>query len=215
VDAPVDVGAKILEILGRDLWPFSSEISSLDEPWLFTVVEFGYDHVSKPADVWDHAYGRCGIHVATASPRAGRAEYANRINGLLARYVEPYTLAEDGLIYAATPSGLEAIEPVVTGSDPIDRRVESAIRTYRRYGASDDDKRHAIHDLADVLEYLRSTIGTGLPRKDEGELFAIANNFGVRHHSPSQKTDYSGPWLDWIFYSFLNGVHLATRLAAP
>ncbi len=95
----------------------------------------------------------------------------------------------------------------------MDDRVVSARRAFARYGATDDDKRHAIHDLADVLEHLRASGGTGLPTKDEGELFAIANGFGIRHHNPKQKTDYqSGPWLDWIYFSFLNSIHVVNRL---
>jgi len=137
------------------------------------------------------------------------------VNGILGRYITPYELRENGEIWAIAPTGLEQVEPMPTGERSIDDRVQSAIRTFRRYGADDDAKRQAVRDLADVFEYLRSTVGTQLLSRDEGELFDIANNFGIRHHNPRQKTDYdSGVWLDWIFFSYLNSVSLVSRLLA-
>lgn len=213
VDAPVDIGAHVLEELGRDLWPFSRTIDDAEEEWLFSIVEFLYVHAAKPTDTFNHSWSGCGLHVRDADDDAGRAEFLARANSLLARYSPPYELQENGEIWGITPAGLSEIVPERTGESTIDDRVASAQRTFLRYGATEDDKRIAVRDLADVLENLRATVGTRLPSKDEGELFAIANQFAIRHHRPDQKTDYdSGIWLDWIYFAYLNAIQLATRI---
>lgn len=214
-DASIDIGAAVLERLGWDAWPLAGAIADSDEDTLFTILEFLYDNVAKPLDVYPHAWNDCGIHVTRSDVDQGRAEYRQRINALLERYESPHLLREDGEIWAAAPSGLAELEPVPTGDPAIESRVNSAQSGFRRHGATEDDKRHAIHDLADILELLRDTVGTGLPGKDEARLFEIANQFAIRHHNPAQRTEYdSGLWLDWIYYAFLNSIAVATRLIA-
>jgi hypothetical protein len=76
-----------------------------------------------------------------------------------------------------------------------------------------DERRDAIRDLADVLEYLRPQLKAVLNKKDEAAIFEIANNFGIRHHNQSQRTDYDKPiWYSWIFYFYLATIHAAVRL---
>ena len=67
--------------------------------------------------------------------------------------------------------------------DNVDSRVQAATRKFRRYSASADDRRDAIRDLADVLEFLRPKLADVLTRKDESDLFHLANKFGIRHHN--------------------------------
>jgi hypothetical protein len=212
-DNPKDIGAVVLEKLGREAWPLSNAARREPEEWLFTLIEFAYLNVSKPTESHYHSWDDCGIHVTDSDDVRGRREFRQRASALLSRYETPHELRSDGEIWEAAPTGLESIEMARTGEQPIDNRVQSAIRSFRRHGATEDDKRHAVHDLADILEYLRKSGGTQLPSRDEGELFNIANNFGIRHHNPQQKTNYStGIWLDWIFYSYLNTIATLTRL---
>jgi hypothetical protein len=70
-----------------------------------------------------------------------------------------------------------------------------------------------VRQLADVLEFLRPKLKGTLHSKDEDDLFRIANNFGIRHHNPKQKTKYDEQvWLDWIFYCYLNTIHTTVAL---
>ena len=92
-------------------------------------------------------------------------------------------------------------------------RVEAAIHKFRRHRSSIEDRRDAVRDLADVLEYLRPKLKEVLVSKDEQDLFNIANNFGIRHHREGQKTDYDKAiWLSWVFYFYLATIHAAVRL---
>ena len=75
-----------------------------------------------------------------------------------------------------------------------------------------DDRRQAVRDLADVLEYLRPKMKHAITDKDEGDLFNIANNFGIRHHNVKQKTGYDAAiWLSWMFYFYLATIHVVVR----
>jgi len=73
--------------------------------------------------------------------------------------------------------------------------------------------RDAIRNLADVLEFLRPRLEKVMTKKDENDLFNIANNFGIRHHNDSQKTNYEkSVWFSWMFYSYLTTIHAVVRL---
>jgi hypothetical protein len=46
-----------------------------------------------------------------------------------------------------------------------------------------------LENLLDVLEFLRPAIKQHLNKKDENDIFNIAN-FGIRHHNKDQQTEY-------------------------
>jgi len=221
VDDPKDIGAIFLDHLGFDPWPFRLTIGNprrevqdieLSEEQIFGMIEFLYDHVAKPIKTKYHPWNDCGVHVMEADRAAGKAEFSERINHILSRY--GYELRDNGEIWKSAPAGMEQFFPEQAGDPSIDNKVSHATATFRRFGASDEDKRDAIRNLAGVLEYRRSEGGTGLPSEDEARLFEIANQFGFRHHNQQQRTDYdSGMWLEWIFYSFLNAIDLMNKLA--
>ena len=76
-----------------------------------------------------------------------------------------------------------------------------------------DDRRVAVRELADVLEYLRPTIKQAMLSEDERALFELANNFAIRHNRRGQKRDYDwAVWLSWMFYVYLATIHATLRL---
>ena len=69
--------------------------------------------------------------------------------------------------------------------------------------------------MADVFEWLQKSkrLEKALSKKDESDLFHIANEFGIRHHNPKQKTDYDPDiWYPWIFHFYLATFHAVSRL---
>ena len=100
-------------------------------------------------------------------------------------------------------------------SENITKKIDLAVLKFRRHKSTLDDRRDALRELADVLEYLRPDIIKVLASKDESDLFNIANNFGIRHHNVIQKVDYDKAiWYSWIFYYYLATIHAALRLIA-
>jgi len=212
-----DIEIEMLRRLHKDdLWPIPEECLQYSEDDLFDVVEFLYDCVAKPVDTWYHDFADCGLHCNTFDQEAGRDEYRARINELLSDYEQPYELSADGEILTLPQEGLvDLLDAALPPCDPVnvESRVAAAATKFRRYGSSEDDKRDAIRDLADTLEFLRPEIRQVLTRKDESDLFNIANSFGIRHHNPGQKTAYDKPiWYDWMFYYYLATIHAVLRL---
>jgi hypothetical protein len=134
----------------------------------------------------------------------------------LCDYREGYELSEKGEILESPEQGFE--ELVLENLPPYDpenveQRVECAIHKFRRSRSSIDEKHDAILGLVAVLEWLRPQIMAVISKKDESDLFHIANEFGIRHHKKNQKQDYDKAiWYNWMFYYYLATIHACIRL---
>jgi hypothetical protein len=215
-----DVEGAVLLALRKDgLWPFDESTSWVSEDDFFDMVEFLFDHVSEPISSSGHyhSYADCGWHYERFDRAAGTLRYLTDVNRLLADYRDGFELTHDGFVVGTPPPGLgkllEQEIPDVPKSDS-KRRIENAIMLFRNRGATPDERRSAIVELAAVLEYHRADAKRNLASSDESDLFNIANNFGIRHHNPQQKSDYDhGIWQTWIFYTYLVTLHVVLRLA--
>lgn len=205
----------LLKLRKSNMWPIGTECGRYKEDDLFDVVELLYDEVSKPTGGSYHSYGDCGWHYSEFDKGAGQEEFENRINELLGDYGEGYELSNGEILSLAEPGMeglLEAELPPFEGGD-MGTRVDRAILKFRRYRSSTNDKHEAVRALADVLEFLRPELKHVLIKKDEGDLFNIANNFAIRHHDKRQKTEYDESiWLSWMFYFYLATIHAGIGL---
>ena len=199
-----------------NLWPIPEKCVEYSEDDIFDVVEFLYDCVSRPVDGYYHSYGECGWHYKEFDQANGRNEFRLEINELLRDYESGYELSEEGEILVLAERGLDHLFRAsipVYDPDNVEKRVEAAILKFRRRHSSIDDRRDAVRDLADVLEFLRPRLRQVLTSRDESDLFNIANNFGIRHHREGQKTDYDkSVWYSWMFYYYLATIHAFLRL---
>jgi hypothetical protein len=97
----------------------------------------------------------------------------------------------DRILSAPVPASTE---------DAARERIAAAVRDFTA-SRTNDDLRHAVRDLVDILELVRPEIKAHMLTQDERDLFTIANNFAIRHLNQSQRSDYaSAPWLRWMFY---------------
>lgn len=204
----------LLTVRKKDLWPIHEKSSSYSEDDFFDVVEFLCQHVSKPIDGWHHTYSYCGMHWETFDKAQGQAEYRDKVNTVLGLYAHPFELSPAGEVLHRPELGFEQIfEFDIPSEDSnITGRINAAVLRYRRHGSNLDDRRQAVRDLADVLEYLRPKMKSLLTSADERDLFNLVNNFGVRHHNDQQKTGYDTElWFNWMFYFFLATIHVVLR----
>ncbi len=212
-----DLQAEILLSLRKpDLWPVHSTIDKWSEDDLFDMLEFLFDHISMPTERHFHDYSACGWHCHKFDRVSGRTRYREKLNRLLRAYDSGFELTEQGEVVAIPPTGFE---PLMSAELPeyddanVTSRVDAAINKFRRHRSSIEDRRDAVRDLADVLEFLRPRLKEVLLSKDEQDLFNIANNFGIRHHRTDQKVGYDKAiWLSWVFYYYLATIHAAVRL---
>jgi hypothetical protein len=215
---PGKIGDIDLEILlavrKKDLWPIADQHCLYSEDDLFDLIEFLYQHVSKPIDGTMHSFANCGMHWEVFSQEEGKKVFKDRINMLLQHYENHFELSEKGQVLKKAEAGFEPIfnADVPSTDSNVVGRINSAIIRFRRHGSNMDDRRQAVRDLVDVLEYLRPQVKEFFTSKDEGDLFNIANNFGIRHLNEKQKTSYDeNIWLSWMFYFYLSTIHVLLR----
>lgn len=211
-----DIQAEFLLSLKKpQLWPIRDTIGTWTEDDVFDVIEFLHDHVAKPTERRYHDYANCGWHCHRFDVEAGREEYRAKLNRVLRAYSTGFELSPSGEILGSIDSGMEPLLAApIPSSDTqnIHSRVEAAIRKFRRHRSTLDERRDAIRDLADVLEFLRPELKKVLTASDESDLFNIVNNFGIRHHNQLQKVLYDKAiWYSWLFYYFLATIHAALR----
>jgi hypothetical protein len=192
----------------------------ITENHVFDILEFLYDRVSKPGETvamtsetgWNYE------DYIDYDDEKGQQEFRERINPILANYKTGFELTQEGVILAIGTNGLQYIleaEIVPYDETNVDNKVRNAIKKWRNRQLSLQEKRDAIRELADVFEWLKKDkkLGSVLARKDENALFHIANNFGIRHHNPDQKTNYNQTiWYSWIFHFYLATYHAVVRM---
>ncbi|HSZ15107.1 MAG TPA: hypothetical protein VK790_13810 [Solirubrobacteraceae bacterium] len=211
----------------KRVWPYWTEVDSSfgvivpayqdwDEDTLFDVVEVMHDLVSRPVDGHYHDYAQCGWHYNTFDKKAGEAAFRSEMNGVLRMHDPPYEMNDQGQIVEAAPEEFHTLlsASVPEGTEPdIISKLDSATKRFRDRGASLDDRRVAVRDLADALEALREDIKDSMLSKDERELFHIANGFAIRHQNRQQRGDYDRlTWLRWAFYVYLATIHAVLRV---
>jgi hypothetical protein len=220
-DPPEEFKYKAALAIGFQPFPITKwDFYDITEDHIFDVLEFLYDHVSKPEEYGmvtsDTGYNY--YDYGSYDDAAGQTEFREEANRFLCDFKTGFELTADGMILALGTEGLEHIlEADIEPYDEInvDGKVRDAIQKWRNRNLNMTERRQAIRELADVFEWLRKSkeLSKVLNRKDEAALFDIANNFAIRHHDPNQKRDYDESiWYSWIFHFYLATYHAVIRL---
>jgi len=222
-DVPGTMGEDIeayffLRLRREGLYPIESCSEQYTEEDVFDIMELLYDHVSQPVSGHHHTYNDCGWHYNEFDEEGGRKEFREEVNRLLSDYGRGYELLVLGEVVALPEPGMKGLfaEPE-TKVDPanVEERIVRAQQLFLSRRSSTHDRRDAVKELTDVLEFLRPTVKKQLLKADEQALFNIANNFGIRHHRPSQQTDYDTEiWLSWVFHVYLATLQAVTKTLA-
>lgn len=198
-------------ILGKsNLWPLKEHYLNYERDDIFSVIEFLFDHVSKPTEETRHGWNNGCVHYLKFDKPNGQSDFLARINFFLEQYEEGWALSPSGQINSLPLHGFENLFVAeLPSSDVITKqRLAEATSKFRRYRSTIDDRRNAVRDLADILERHRSQVKTALLKKDESDLFHLANSFGIRHFNGNQKLEYDQSiWLSWMFYYYLSTIH--------
>lgn len=214
-----DINAMIFLALKKEnLWNLRDKLEYYSEDDLFDMIEFLHDHCSKPVSGRYHQYNNCGHHYETFNDSEGQAHFREKVNYMLKDYQNGFEISEQGEILELPDKNIAPLlEADIPSSDTenVTKKIHLAVTKFRRHKSNLDDRKDALRELADVLEYLRPEIKSVLTSKDEGDIFNIANNFGIRHHNTNQKHDYDKAiWYNWIFYYYLATIHAVLRMVA-
>jgi hypothetical protein len=213
-----DIDAQIYRLLRKDnLWPIEEKIKDYSEDDLFDVIEFLYDYISKPIKTPGayHSYGDCGWHYSKFNEPLGRAEYCQKLSDILSEYSTGFEVSSMGLIFVKDGKGLSSIYKAVipTENDAIKIKIDLAVEKYLESRSNLETRRIAIRELADTLEILRDDAKNYLHKKDESDLFNIANCFAIRHANDKQRINYDRDiWYSWMFYFYLATIHALLRI---
>jgi len=192
----------------------------VNEENIFSCIEFLFDHVSKPGE-WVEMTDPIGWNYqdyGSYDELAGRNEFREYANFFLLDYKNGFELTEKGEITYLGEDGLQFIlsaDIVPYDKENVDEKVNNAITIWKNRKSSLEDRKKAIRELADVFEWLKKSkkLEKVLDRKDESDLFNIANNFAIRHHNPKQKSNYDlNIWYSWIFHFYLATYHAVIRM---
>ncbi|KQW06615.1 hypothetical protein ASC66_09135 [Leifsonia sp. Root4] len=188
----------------------------VSEDVLYSLVEYFHDQAQRPRTFTTHDYGGCGRDYSDYDATAGRTIYRWRVNQLLQDHNIPLQLAARGeelgrLVREFSEPLQDLVESQVAARNQEGDEIAHAVRDFRSRGASLVVKRAAITLIANNLETRRQELKVHL-KKDEQDLFHIANKFGLRHRNVDQKDDYGHEFADWIFWNFLSAVELLDAL---
>lgn len=220
---PGELGLQIGEIifinLRKDnLYPIHTNLQNYTEDDFFDIVEFLHDHCSKGLGGYYHNWNDCGQHYEEFNDIEGQKYFRTLLNPILSEYKDGFEISEQGEILLLPEDGLSNLfnADIPTNDDEnIKNKINSAIVKFRKYKSTLDDRKDAIRELADVLEFIRPAIKKHLDKKDEDDLFNIANNFGIRHHNNKQQVQYDKAiWYSWIFYYYLATLHAVLRMTS-
>lgn len=201
-------GYVLRKLRKTNLWPFAEKYKNYSEEDLFDMIEFFFDHISMPIekDAHHHSWNDCGWHYNNFDDVGfGVIEFAEEVNQFLNDYGNGYELSTKGEILSLFPSHLRQLtkSPMPTKNSTIKEKMEHSANKFRKYGSTINDREDAIRALVDCLEFLRPEVKKVLDKKDEDDLFNIANNFAIRHANQQQKTNYDKTvWLSWMFYFY-------------
>ena len=147
----------LLAVRKKNLWPIAEQSPKYSEDDFFDLIEFLFQHVSKPVDGHHHSWNECGMHWETFNQQDGREDYRCRINNVLDHYERQFELSPDGDVVHRVEAGFEKIfDADVPSKDAnVVSRIDAAVLAYRRHGSTVQQRRQAVRDLVDVLEYLR------------------------------------------------------------
>ncbi|MHC1609461.1 MAG: hypothetical protein ACXQS3_04505 [Candidatus Methanofastidiosia archaeon] len=198
----------------ENVWPLSDTIDALSEEEIFTLIEFFYDHISCPDNLRYHSWNNCGYHMSdltTFDKSIAQEHYRNELNKLLSRY-KNHQLDENGWIINGEIEHIDIILDDTKTTITFDEKIDRAIKLFLHHNSTIDDKKDALRELADQLEFLKSK-DIKLPKKDGSDLFQIINTFDIRHKNKNQKGDYQKEiYYEWMFCTFLASINLLKKM---
>lgn len=200
----------------ENLYPIEEHINNYTEEDFFDMVEFLYDHCSKVIYGNYKDVDTGNFYNRIFDDYEGKKYFRELLNPILGKYKDGFEISESGEILIFADEGLSTLldaEIPANDEENIKNKMNAAILKFRRYKSTLEDRKEAIRELADVLEYIRPEIKKHLHKQDENDIFNIANNFGIRHHNSQQQTDYDKEiWYSWIYYFYLATLHAVLRM---
>ncbi|MCK7677483.1 hypothetical protein M0E84_05450 [Corynebacterium sp. CCM 9186] len=222
-EVSLETGETPYEVVKRvypyaDIWPIDSSILESDRTLFLDTVEVVYDFSKAPRTKRYHDFSDCGWHYSDYSKGRGQSVYIWRVNLIFEAANIPYRMSEAGadrgrIVEVFDEGRQELIDRVSQGELNSERReIQHAISSFRKRGATREDKRSACLGLSRVTEKNREKIETILSKGQNRALFEFVNKFDIRHSKSDQVENYPVEFMDWYFWTALATVELVSSL---
>ncbi|MDP2899072.1 MAG: hypothetical protein Q8Q12_21250 [bacterium] len=201
-----------------------------DDPQIFDLIEFSYEHVAIPEACGFHSYWRHDHY--KYDQEKGRAKFTEDVNRVFERHGMAFELVQ-GEVTRIAPTGLqEALAETVfkTGDNDLDRLLETARGKF--LNRSLDIRKEALEKLWDAWERLK-TIEPGKDKRTQAkalldkattepnlrarlekeamELTEIGNNFMIRHTETTKTPITESVHVDYLFHRMFSLIQLLLK----
>ena len=210
-------------------WP-NQDGAVPDDPKIFDLIEFSYEHVAIPEACGFHSYWRHDHY--SYDQEKGRVQFAEDINRVFERQGMSFELVQ-GEVTRIAPTGLqEALAYTVfkTGDSDLDRLLETARERF--LNKSLNVRKEALEKLWDAWERLK-TVEPGVDKRSQTralldkattepnlrarleeeamELIGIGNNFMIRHSETTKTAIVQSAHVDYLFHRMFALIRLLLK----
>lgn len=220
------------KVIWPEDWP-AHEDRVPDDPQIFDLLEFSYEHIALPKEYGFHSYFSHNHY--TYDPDAGREKFATDVNRLFQRQGLAFEM-KDGEIIRMAPTGLqEALATTIfrTGEAELDRLLETAREKF--LNKSSNVRKEGLEKLWDAWERLK-TVEPGNDKKvqvaalldkaasepvlrerleiEARELNFIGNNLMIRHTEVGKPDIAATAQVDYLFHRMFAMIRLLLKSSA-
>lgn len=221
------VQSKLYIEYGDLTWPVTGDAMPADLVEVINLVEFVFQHISKPTDGWFHSW--CGAtHPTAFDARTARYEYTVAVNKMFRNFGLPLLLKK-GRAVRITSVVLDrpVLELELATSDKhLVRLLNTAISDFQT-----GNRHHALRTIVDAFERIK-TVHSPDKRKsvkrvveslspeeevqrafdeDLRRLTQIANGFCIRHHEVDKIPIDDDDMVEFLFYLYFNYVRFILK----
>lgn len=213
------VNLKMVQEIGKRLYPLDEIDGKPDDERIFDLIEFFFKYVTKPMNV-------------DFDKRQGRYEYTIRINQLFDNFRLKYQLkkGEVGALHSEffvellnefefDMPDIQTKKLIDIALDKFSSRnieeqkigLEKLVDAYQRISSwEEQDKKKSVEKMLKKVSEGNEEIANILD-KDSHELWQIANNFMIRHTEKGKIPINDPDCIEYLFYAYFNAIRLILK----
>jgi hypothetical protein len=220
------LAARTTEEFGYAAWPVAPPTATTEQ--MLDLVEFFFQHVSKPTKSWSHDFCRGSHPIGEYDAKQARYEYTVQVNGFFTRFHHPYKLRKGRIVHVS--SELLDTRVFATDFNTDDPHLLDLLNKAVDFFGERSGKRKldALRCIVDAFERLKTLEGVDKKKSvlavlsrisPNAEIRAlmdahfrnlteIANRSTIRHHERDRAVLSDTEFVEYLFYTYYNACRL-------